>query len=161
MSINTELAEVISLGVTSAPPVLHHVELTFNLPQTSNFLLKLSHQQKKDYIDRYSKIYAIYSKYIYDSDYKFEFTASGQVHMHAVWLLDPPKGYSTAGFISDVAKLWIMSLASKYRKYYPKCLYNNPDNVKYQAPSISASYHINREERFFIWVEYINKFSHI
>lgn len=157
MKSKSKNGELTSLGVSSPNSTVHHVEITLNLPQTTAYVNMLSYKQKNEYYKRYQHIFGMYSKYIYDSCYSYEFTKLGQVHLHAVWLVSPPPSYSVEGFVSDVSKSWLLSLTKKYRNYKPKCLYHNDDNVKYQCPSISVSYHINREDRFFYWVEYINK----
>jgi len=155
-----DICEPTNLEVGS--PKFDHIELTLCVPHTVAFLKALSGKQKVEHLRRYQILTSMNKKIITRDAYCFEYTQKGQIHMHAIWILQlPEKSFSGIGLVSDIAKQWLATLSKKYSQFYESKIYNFDNNTSliYKDASIKVKLALCQPERAREWETYINKFS--
>jgi len=126
--------------------------VTLKYPHTQSFLKKQSAAQKMIYKKIWENIKHPFD--IVDSDIKYEYYASGQIHAHGYIQLDDTKRYVN-GTVCDLVKRWLEYLPKKYQKYNEKNY--RDDWCRFTCNSICVQYKPIGDPYFNDWIHYMNK----
>lgn len=115
------------------------IEITISYPRTSHFVSLTSVKQKAMYskIFRYIKESIIFTE-IKDSDFVFEYSKSGHIHMHSYILLTADSVHCPIGIVADIVKVFLKYMPKKYDKYNDRHMFYK--YIRYCSPPITVQY---------------------
>lgn len=138
------------------PSIGGFIEITITYPHNLKYLRLNSEKQKLLLAAIFRNVIcAIPNILHFNSQYEFEYTKTGQIHLHGfLELTNSAKVYSI-GVVSDMAKALQASMPKKYNKFQECCLYTQ--YCRYKSHQGVIQYRATDDEHIPIWRSYIVK----